>query len=182
MAELNINNLKISNPEQPDCDIIALDCDDRIITLISNDNINYDVKTSIAFQSNFIATMAEGDKDATNFEINCHSDQLSKIIAFMVHVTKEPIISIRKPLLFNEFKRVCRQQWYVDFFDMEIAELLSLLNAINYMDYKSMFDMCCCKIATLIKDKTMDELHSMFDFGQNKTIACTANENAKLDL
>ena len=66
---------------------------------------------------------------------------------------------IRKPIPSSNITDCVEDPWdaeYINRFDNDT--LLSLINAANYMDVKGLLDLCCAKIASNFKGKSIEEL------------------------
>ncbi len=46
--------------------------------------------------------------------------------------------------------------------NIEPIVLNKLLMTVNYLDYKTLFDVCCQRVADLIKEKSVEELRTIF--------------------
>lgn len=56
------------------------------------------------------------------------------------------------------------QAWYAKFIvEMNNDDLFNLTLAANYMDIKPLLDLCSAKIASLIKDKTVEQIRVNLD-------------------
>jgi S-phase kinase-associated protein 1 len=59
--------------------------------------------------------------------------------------------------------------WYVRFISIPQEDLYHLILAANYMDIKPLLDLGCSYIATMIKDKSMDEIRNTFNIANEMT-------------
>ncbi|KAL8008911.1 putative S-phase kinase-associated protein [Plasmopara halstedii] len=85
--------------------------------------------------------------DGDSFEIplpNVKSPVLSKVIEFCSHHNNNPMREIEKPLKSADMHDV-------------------LILAANYMDIKSLLDLACAKVASMIKGKTPQEIRDTFN-------------------
>jgi S-phase kinase-associated protein 1 len=57
-------------------------------------------------------------------------------------------------------------QWDADFIEMDQEALFELILATNYMDIKSLLDLCCSKVASLIKGKTPEQIRRVHSISQ----------------
>lgn len=53
--------------------------------------------------------------------------------------------------------------WDANFVDVEQELLFELILAANYMDIKSLLDLACAKVASMIKGKTPQEIRETFN-------------------
>ena len=69
--------------------------------------------------------------------------------------------NIPKPLVdYNLGNTV--QEFYSDFISKENDEIFEIIIAANYLGILPLIDLGCAKIATLIKNKTVDEIRKLF--------------------
>lgn len=82
---------------------------------------------------------------------NVKSTPLRKIIEFSEHYKSNDPPEIEKPLSKNSLKDLV-DPWDEQFINLpNQEELLELLLAANYLDIKSLIELCCAKVATMIK-------------------------------
>jgi S-phase kinase-associated protein 1 len=74
---------------------------------------------------------------------------------------------IEKPIRSDTFERI--PAWYNTFVSIHHTELFQLVEAANYMDIKPLMDLTCAKIASMIKDKTVEEIRTTFDLPNDVT-------------
>jgi S-phase kinase-associated protein 1 len=56
------------------------------------------------------------------------------------------------------------QEWYASFIHTTEQEVLfDLVLAANYMDIKPLLDLCCAKVASLIKGKSPEDIRKTFN-------------------
>ena len=82
---------------------------------------------------------------------NVNIKNLKKVLDYCIYHKKDDPPEIEKPLKSNNLAdAVC--QWDVDYMNIEkIEEIFELISAANYLDIKSLMELACAKIATLIK-------------------------------
>jgi S-phase kinase-associated protein 1 len=94
-----------------------------------------------------------------------NGDILAKIVEFLEYEHTHPFEKIAKPLSSADMKEIVKDDFYVKFVDYNpdtMETLFELLNASNYMDIPSLLDLSCAKVATLLKDKTPEEVKETF--------------------
>ena len=52
---------------------------------------------------------------------------------------------------------------YTDFVDVDQEVLFELILAANYMDVKALLDLCCAKVASMMKGKTAEQIRKTFN-------------------
>merc|ERR1712146_57499 len=82
---------------------------------------------------------------------------------------------IEKPLKSANMHEVV-SEWDASFVDIEQELLFELILAANYMDIKSLLDLTCAKVASMIKGKTPEEIRKTFnivnDFTRRRRRRC----------
>ena len=54
--------------------------------------------------------------------------------------------------------------WYADFVDKDLDPFIyDLLLAANFMDIKPLVELCCAKIGSLMKNKSIQEVRKLFN-------------------
>lgn len=77
---------------------------------------------------------------------------------------------IKKPLASDRIEEAVTEPWHAEFINGITEEtLIDLVMAANYMDAKGLFDLCCAKIATLFKGKTVEELKQRYNITEDLT-------------
>merc|ERR1719198_1476352 len=102
----------------------------------------------------------EGDEDDAAQEVplpNVKSAVLTKVIDFCKHHITDPMPEIEKPLKSANMAEVV-SEWDAKFVDIEQELLFELILAANYMDIKTLLDLTCAKVASMIKGKTPEEI------------------------
>ena len=93
---------------------------------------------------------------------------MERIIQYAKH-TKEypPSPKISKPLKSSKMADIV-DDWYASFINMEQKEIFDIINAADYLCMKSLMDLGCTKIATMMKGKKpkdiVAEFHVIKDF------------------
>merc|ERR1740138_965413 len=96
-----------------------------------------------------------GSSDEEDHEIplpNVKTEVLAKVIEFCKHHSVEKMPDIDKPLKSSNMKDVV-PAWDAAFVEVEQDMLFELILAANYMDIKSLLDLTCAKVASMIKGK-----------------------------
>ncbi|RLN86916.1 hypothetical protein BBJ28_00007392, partial [Nothophytophthora sp. Chile5] len=148
--------------------------DARKVNLVSMDGDSFEVSRSVAAMSELVKTLIagkcfrpvvdDGDDDEVQ-EIplpNVKSPVLSKVIEFCSHHHNSPMREIEKPLKSADMHDVV-SDWDANFVDIEQEILFELILAANYMDIKSLLDLACAKVASMIKGKTPQEIRETFN-------------------
>ncbi len=134
-----------------------------ILNLISKDKDSFPLAKKIAVQSTLIKTMVEGDPEAVDIPLPAvNSNILSRVIEFMKYHIDHPMKEIEKPLKTNDLKEIV-PEYYANYVDLDQELLFEVLLAANYLDLKSLLDLSCSKVATMIKGMTPEALRKIFN-------------------
>ncbi|SCP04835.1 suppressor of kinetochore protein 1, putative [Plasmodium ovale] len=93
---------------------------------------------------------------------NIKTQILKKIIEYMEYHIHNPADEIPKPLITSNLQDVV-SSWDYDFVNTDKETLYELIEASNYLDIKPLLDLTCGKIASMMKDKTTEEIRAEFD-------------------
>ncbi|CEG39913.1 glycoprotein fp21 [Plasmopara halstedii] len=140
--------------------------DSRKVNLVSMDGDSFEVSRSVAAMSELVKTLISDDADDDEVQEiplpNVKSPVLSKVIEFCSHHNNNPMREIEKPLKSADMHDVV-SDWDANFVDIEQEILFELILAANYMDIKSLLDLACAKVASMIKGKTPQEIRDTFN-------------------
>lgn len=142
------------------------------LTLITKESEKIKIPVKIGIQSKLINTIINQDDDdddddiENNLEIpvaNLTAPILKKVIEFLqYHFDNGPMDEIEKPLKSIDLKEIV-SIWDAEYIDLENEILFELILAANYLDIKSLLDLSCAKVATMIKGKTPEEIRQTFN-------------------
>lgn len=146
------------------------------VTLTSTEGESFEVSGKVAIMSELVKTMivtddgddedgSEGSSEAEDHEIplpNVKSEVLGKVIEFCKYHVDRPMREIEKPLKSAKMEQVV-DDWDAKFVDIEQELLFELILAANYMDIKSLLDLTCAKVASMIKGKSPEEIRQTFN-------------------
>jgi len=152
-------------------DVMSLDdpSEEKKLRLVSSEGEKFEVSKRIAVQSELVKTMAEGDKDEDNIPLpNVKSSVLRKVVEYMRYHVDNVARDIEKPLKSANMSEVV-SQWDADFVDVDQEVLFELILAANYMDVKPLLDLCCAKVASMIKGKTPEQIRKTFNIANDFT-------------
>ena len=139
--------------------------DRKMVDLVSQEGDNFQVEKKVAKMSELVKTMIPEDDDDDQQEIplpNVKSQILAKVIEFSRHHAEDAMNDIEKPLKSANMNEVV-QEWYAQYVDVEQEVLFELILAANYMDIKPLLDLTCATVASMIKDRTPEEIRKTFN-------------------
>ena len=161
----------MSEQKDNSMDIKGLDDDAGTteLKLKSSEGEIFAVPKKICMMSLLIKTMAEGDQEADDIPLlNVKSAILKKVIEYMRYHADNPPKDIEKPLRSPNMAEVV-SQWDADFIDVDQELLFELILAANYMDIKSLLDLTCAKVASMIKGKNVEQIRRTFSITNDFT-------------
>jgi len=137
--------------------------EEKILKLVSQEGEKFELAKRIAVQSELVKTMSEGDKEENEIPVpNVKTSVLKKVIEYMRYHVDNPAREIEKPLKSANMSEVV-SQWDADFVDVDQEVLFELILAANYMDVKPLLDLCCARVASMIKGKTPEQIRRTFN-------------------
>ena len=86
---------------------------------------------------------------------------LEKILEYCNYIEKNAPPEIDKPLRSNQLSDVVNE-YYATFVNVEQELLFELILASNFLDIKSLLELCCAKVASMIKGMTIPEIRDYF--------------------
>jgi S-phase kinase-associated protein 1 len=144
------------------------------VTLVSHSGDKFEIEGKVAMMSELVKMMiggedeeggSTGSSDEEDHEIplpNVKTEVLAKVIEFCKHHAVEKMPDIDKPLKSSNMKDVV-PAWDAAFVEVEQDMLFELILAANYMDIKSLLDLTCAKVASMIKGKTPEDIRKTFN-------------------
>ena len=87
---------------------------------------------------------------------------LDKILEYCAYIHTNQPPEIDKPLRSSNLSDVVNE-WYSNFVNLEQEVLFELILAANFMDIKSLLELSCAKVASLIKGMTIPETRKFFN-------------------
>ena len=95
---------------------------------------------------------------------------LDKIIEYCQHHSYIVPPPIKKPIPTDKIEDAVSDPWDAEFINgFEEDPLIDLTLASKYMDIKCVLDLCCGKIASMFKGKTIDELRAKYNIQEEFT-------------
>lgn len=125
----------------------------------------FEIRKKAAILSKFINVSLSGnDPDDKVVEIpHVKENTLEKIIEYLNHVHEFGASEITKPVLSDNLLDSKVTEWDNKFIDVKDDELSDLLCVSNFMDIEPLLHLCCAKYASLMKNKTIDEIRKTFN-------------------
>jgi S-phase kinase-associated protein 1 len=143
------------------------------VCLVSQEGDKFDIPKTVAMMSELVNAMIEEYEDDEDVQeiplINVKNKVLVKVIEFCKYHTKNgPMKEIEKPLKSPDMKEIV-SAWDADFVQIEQEMLYDIILAANYMDIKSLLDLTCARVASMIKGKSPEEIRKTFGIDNDFT-------------
>lgn len=150
---MSLDSLDISDNQSQD---IVLECKNGDIVVISK---------QAAKLSELLRTVIENSREDNVIPLrNISMFVMTKIAEYLKHyehsdINKIPIIE--KPIRSTNMKDIV-SEWDAEYINVKDDMLFDLISASNYLDIKPLLDLSCAKIATKIKDKSIEKIKKIF--------------------
>ena len=136
---------------------------DSIIKLKSSDGKEIEISKKATYRSGLLKGIIEDFPDNTEFPVNqVNGTLLEKIKEYLVHYQDEEPPKIEVPLKSTNFKE-CVSDWDYNYLGEDINLIFDLINASNYMDIKSLFEITSAKLGSKIKGMTSETVKKDFE-------------------
>jgi len=139
------------------------------VKLLCSDGEVVEVEVEIAEKSVLIKGLI--DDSGTDDEIplpNVKRPILERVIVFCEHLKNNQPPEIEKPLRSTDMSVVVGA-WFADYCNLEQEELFELIMASNYLDIKPLLELACAKVASMIKNKSVQEIRKFFNIENDFT-------------
>jgi S-phase kinase-associated protein 1 len=151
--------------KEDDCKVAeSLDepAQEQTIVLKSNDGALFKVPRSCAALAVLWKTCLEGDAECSEVPVSLESEVLAKVVEFITYHVNNPCKDIERPLKSAVMTEVV-SAWDAQFIDVEQEMLFKIILAANSIDLKSLLDLSCSKVASMIKGKSAEEIRKTFN-------------------
>jgi len=147
-------------------DAIGLDDvdDSMVIKLKAKGGDIYEIDAKSAASSKLITTALE-DKDGIGDYIELkyiESAIVEKVVEFLAYHSTVPPKDIPKPLPTPDIAAHVGE-WDAKFADVDQDTMFQVLLAANFMDIPPLLNLMCAKVASLMKEKTPEEIRKVFN-------------------
>ena len=141
----------------------------EMVKLTTMDGETVEVEKEIACKSILIRGIV--DDSGVEEEIPLPANKraiLDKIIEYCKYIHTNTPPEIEKPLRTTQLSDVVND-WYAQFVNIDQEVLFELILAANFMDIKSLLELACAKVASLIKGMTIPEIREFFNIENDFT-------------
>lgn len=140
------------------------------IFVVSSDGETFSVAKPVAELSVVIQSMeVDENNEADPIPLGLvDSETLKKILVFCEYYLQNPLPTIAKPIETNDFSRIV-PTWYNEYANVDYTILFKLAQAANCLDIPPLLDLVCAKIASMIKDKSVEQIRETFSLSNDLT-------------
>ena len=123
------------------------------------------VELEVAKMSNLLSSMLGEDADLDEVIPlpNVKTAVLQRVMDYCRYHKENPSDEISKPLRSTNLLECGVSEWDNTFVTVEQDFLFELILAANYLDIKSLLDLTCAKVASMIKGKSPEEIRKQFN-------------------
>ena len=133
------------------------------VVLISSDEQKFEIDIESTKLSELLIGLVDNSKPDQTIPTDVKSDMLKKIVEYLTHYKGVEPKNIPKPLPSSNLSDSI-DEWEINFINgIELDNLYDLINGANYMGINSLVDLASAKIASLMKDKTVEEMRIMLN-------------------
>jgi len=154
-------------------------------TILSKEKKSYSfTKTQLSISTllnNCVSNQTFDNSNELEITVKINSKMMDIINEYLIHHNGTDIKTIDKPISSLNMAEVKFEDnttidtWDVDFINnlstpcpgAGLKTLLELIEAANYMDMKGLLDLCCAKLATIIKGEKIDDIEKLFEGVKN---------------
>ena len=134
-----------------------------MITVLTSDSVKIEIPLHLAEYSKTIKNTLEDGESEDAIPLPTISEKvMRKIIEFLNYLEENPEPTISKPITTGDIHDFT-EQWYADFINLDDHQFVfDIITASNFLDLKSLLDLGCAKIATLLKVREAPEIRELF--------------------
>ena len=150
----------------------------KTLTLTSSDGIKVTIDSKSAEKSGLLRGLIMDYSEDCDIPVpSITGEVLKKVIEWLIHWKDEEPKAIAKPLPSANLKDVT-EEWNADFINVtELPTNYDIINAANYMDIKPLLELSCARVASLMKNKTVEQIREFF----NIPIDMTEEDQKKME-
>ncbi len=155
-------------------EITAIDNKEMII-LSGKDSITVKVPLDIAKMSVTIKNLMEDLFDEDNENIipvpAVNGVILNKIFEFCnyIHTNQEEYDNVKAWIDDKSFTSSL-SQWFIDYMNVDQQTMFEIILGANFLDIQMLLNMECKHVASIIRNKTPEELRTLFEMPKNEVV------------
>jgi S-phase kinase-associated protein 1 len=142
----------------------------KTLSLNSSDNVKVTIDSKSAERSVLLKGLLQDYSDENDIPMpDIKGDILKKCVEYMTHYKDTEPKDIPRPLPSPNLLDVT-DEWDVNFISgIDLDSVFEIINASNYLDLKSLLDLSCSRIASIMKGKTAEEIRNIFNLDNDLT-------------
>ena len=117
--------------------------------------------------SRVIADVVEDDSDEVEQDFPCPKVTgpiLKKVVDYCKHYKEqEEMEKIETPLQGETVEEIVKPEWFAKFCDVDRETMFQLVAAANFLNIKPLLDLTCVAVSVSIKEKSVEDLRSIFN-------------------
>jgi S-phase kinase-associated protein 1 len=139
------------------------------VLFLTSDGHTVEVEREIASKSEWVKNIVDGSEVDDNIPLpGIKKATLLKVIEYCTYINTNVPPQIDKPLRSNELSDIV-DPWYAEFVNLEQEVLFELILAANFMDIKSLLELACAKVASLMNGMTIPQVREYFNIENDFT-------------
>ncbi len=148
------------------------------INIRSKDGQTIKVSTELRNMSKLIEETIADHADEQTYEIECNQSavNIKTIVEYAEHYNfSKRVTDIVHPLVSCKPEEFIKDQWERNFIlRLDLNQQVELLEAANYFDVPSVYELCCAMIASKFKGKEFNQIKN--EFGLNDVVYTPESE------
>ena len=128
------------------------------VILKSQEGQDFNVPLYLAKMSNTIKDLIEDSGTSDPIPIITDSKTLAKVIEWAKYHHEHPLVVQEAAKDEKRSDDIC--PWDLDFCKMSQPDLISLIQASNYLAINDLLDLCCKTVANMIKGKMVEQIRT----------------------
>jgi hypothetical protein len=156
---------------------------DKMIILTSNDNISYSSDIKTVYQCITIKNMLEDLGDEGDFPIpipNVKGNILKKVLIFCDYIKNNSEDSqLLEEWTADRTFTIQLSHWFSDFIMVEQSILFEIILAANFLDIPLLLNLGTKYVASLIRNKTPEELRTLFSDQSALSVSAATSDGAQ---
>lgn len=143
---------------------------DQQITLVTKEGTKVTTREAFRNLSNLINNVLEDSGVEEEIPIDVSFDVLQHILHFADHHNFQHAAPPKKPVPSNDIAQALEDPWDAIFIKgFSKDNLIDLLLAVNYLDIRSLLDICFATVASEFKGKNIEELKEEYGITEEFT-------------
>lgn len=142
---------------------------EEIVTLVSSDNEAFQIRKSAAVLAKVVERQIEDVGTGESIPIpQVNAKIMKKVVQYLDHVTTHYPPEIEKPLKSANFDELVAP-FYAEYMNADQEIIFGIIQAANYMEIDSLLKLSCAKVATMLKNKSAEEIRKTFNIENDFT-------------